>query len=88
MKAKDVEIGKVYIVKVSGKLQPVRLEQEAQLKGWVGKNLDTGRSIHVKSAAKLRGLWPSTTVKENPGNILDGQARQSAAALAAAPRTI
>lgn len=54
MKTKDVELGKVYVVKVSGKLTRVRLVEENVYGGWNGKNLDTGRKVRIRSAARLR----------------------------------
>ncbi|MFY9224652.1 MAG: hypothetical protein WAQ98_18405 [Blastocatellia bacterium] len=56
MKAKDVVIGQIYLVKVSAKLQRVRLIKRSNYGGWVGMNLATGREIRIKTAAKLRSL--------------------------------
>lgn len=50
----DVVVGAVYIVKVSGKLASVRLNSEHRGGGWMGTNLDTGRDVRVKTAARLR----------------------------------
>jgi hypothetical protein len=44
----------VYAVKVSGRIQPVRLIAESPYGGWVGRNEHTGREIRIRSAAKLR----------------------------------
>lgn len=69
MKQKDVQVGKVYAVRVSGNLSPVRLvrERESTYKanryastgrlshgGWDAVNLKTGRKVHIASAARLR----------------------------------
>ena len=54
MKKKEVEIGGVYVAKVSGKLAPVRIDREATYGGWEGTNLVTMRSVHIKSAQRLR----------------------------------
>ena len=65
MKAKDVELGRQYLVKVSGRLVHVRLDREGfrtagsiykpvEKKYWEGTNLETGRKIVVRSAARLR----------------------------------
>jgi hypothetical protein len=54
MKKRDVEIGAIYIVKVSGKLTPVRLTRESPYGGWEGTNLATGREVRIRSAARLR----------------------------------
>lgn len=55
MKARDVKIGAVYAVKVSGKIQPVKiLEKHKYSVAWYGRNLNTQREVYIKSAAKLR----------------------------------
>ena len=61
MLQKDVQIGTVYGVKVSGSVAPVRIEstKESLLSGkmrrhWSGTNLRSGRSIFIRSASKLR----------------------------------
>ena len=54
MKKVDVSIGKIYVVKVSGKLVPVRLAREASYGGWFGVNMATAREVRIRSAAKLR----------------------------------
>lgn len=54
MKKSQVEIGKVYAAKISGKIQPVRITGVNQYGGWNGRNETTGREIHIKSAQKLR----------------------------------
>ena len=58
MKAQQIEVGKVYIVKVSGQLANVKvLRTEEASSGrdrWVCENLETGRKVVVKGAAKFR----------------------------------
>jgi hypothetical protein len=54
MKQRDVVLGQVYAVKVSGRIQPVRLIAESPYGGWVGRNEQTGREIRIRSAARLR----------------------------------
>jgi hypothetical protein len=54
MKQRNVVLGQVYAVKVSGCIQPVRLVAESPYGGWVGRNEQTGREIRIRSAAKLR----------------------------------
>lgn len=54
MKAKDVKVGATYMVKVSGRLAPVRLTGESVYGGWNGVNLDTGRPVRVRTARRLR----------------------------------
>ena len=59
----QIEIGKVYIAKVSGKLCRVRIDRERSFEvlgghrtnhTWIATNLETGREIRIRSAAKLR----------------------------------
>jgi len=58
MKKKDVSVGKIYAVKVSGKVVPVKLVGESSYGGWDGKNLVTGRSVRVKTGGRLRRELP------------------------------
>jgi len=57
MKKKDVRVGEVYAVKVSGQIAPVVIDEAHPAGGWVGTNQETGRQVRVKSAQRLRGLW-------------------------------
>lgn len=61
MKNANVQVGKVYVVKVTGKMAPVRLEAVSPHGGWVGRNLRTNKEVRIKTAAKLRGIWPTKT---------------------------
>ena len=54
MKKRDVEIGREYVVKVSGRLTRVRLNSESPYGGWTGTNTSTGREVRIKTAARLR----------------------------------
>ena len=63
MKASQIVIGKVYIVKVSGDLVRVRITSsrfiaswngQTKASGWLGTNLATGREIKIKSAQRIR----------------------------------
>jgi hypothetical protein len=47
MKKRDVILGHVYAVKVSGTLQKVRVTAESSYGGWVGRSLRTGREIRI-----------------------------------------
>ncbi len=53
MKKNEVQIGKTYVAKVSGKVTVVRLERESPFGGWDGTNIRTGRRVHVKTAGRL-----------------------------------
>jgi hypothetical protein len=57
MKKADVVIGKIYVVKVSGRETKVRLDRESPYGGWVGTNLATSREVRIRSAAKLRRVY-------------------------------
>jgi len=54
MRKADVQIGGVYIVKVSGKLTKVRITRPSPYGGWDGLNLATHREVRIRSAARLR----------------------------------
>lgn len=61
MRKAEVEVGGYYIAKVSGKLTTVRIGMPRPQGGWNATNVETGRSVLVRSAARLRGkaLAPS-----------------------------
>ncbi|GAB6184593.1 winged helix-turn-helix domain-containing protein [Thermopirellula anaerolimosa] len=54
MKREEVQIGKVYIAKVSGKLASVRIDGENRHGGWDATNLATGKKVRIQSAQRLR----------------------------------
>ncbi len=54
MKKQDIQVGKHYIAKVSGKLVPIAIIQENPLGGWNGLNLQTHRGVRIRTAARLR----------------------------------
>lgn len=54
MKKAQIQIGKTYRAKVSGKLANVRITGECLYGGWDGINTDTGRTVRIKSAQRLR----------------------------------
>ena len=54
MKKKDVEIGGVYVAKVSGKLAKVRITGESRFGGWDAVNLATKRDVRIRGAGRLR----------------------------------
>jgi hypothetical protein len=55
MKKHEIEIGGVYVAKVSGRIAEVRIDRESPYGGWDATNLATGRAIRIRSAARLRG---------------------------------
>lgn len=54
MKKNEVVVGKTYMVKVSGRVVPVKLDSVSRYGGWVGTNTVTGREVRIHTAAKLR----------------------------------
>lgn len=56
MRANEIEIGKTYLVKVTGKVVPVKIlcKVSPPHKGFTGKNLTTGKIIHLRSAGRCR----------------------------------
>jgi hypothetical protein len=61
MKKKDVIVGRTYLVKVSGRLVPVRLEAEDPNGGWTGVNQETRRQVRVRTTARLRCEYTANT---------------------------
>jgi len=66
MKKRNVQVGKTYACKVSGSVVPVRLDRENVHGGWDGTNMKTHKPVRVKSAQRLRGLWPKRTMPITP----------------------
>ena len=62
MKKENVKLGCVYACKVSGEVQPVRLDKENPHGGFDGTNMKTRKPVRVKSTQRLRGLWPKKTM--------------------------
>ena len=58
MKKHEVEIGGVYIARVSGKLARVKIERESRYGGWMGRNLETNRPVRIQRATRLRAAEP------------------------------
>lgn len=57
MKKAEVVLEKVYSVKVSGRIQPVLITGKSRFGGWDGININTGKPIRIKTAAKLQGVF-------------------------------
>lgn len=49
-----VEIGRVYLAKVSGQVCPVHITGESPYGGWDAVNLKTRRAVRIKTARRLR----------------------------------
>jgi hypothetical protein len=54
MKKSEIEVGKTYIAKVSGKLVPVRIVEESRYGGWSAINTASHRAIHIRGSQRLR----------------------------------
>jgi len=55
MKKSQVKVGSEYVAKVSGKLAHIRIDRENPHGGWEATNLATKKTVHIKSAQRLRG---------------------------------
>ena len=55
MKKADVKIGGVFYANVSGKKAKVRIDAEASGGGWTATNLETNKSVRIKTAQRLLG---------------------------------
>ena len=58
MKKANVQIGETYLVKVTGKLVPVKITSEHDNGGWEGTSTKTGKTIRIKSPQRLRKQLP------------------------------
>lgn len=54
MKKNEVKIGGVYTAKVTNKVVQVRIDAESRHGGWDATNLATGKTVRIKSPARLR----------------------------------
>lgn len=54
MLKREVEIGREYVAKVSGKIAVVRILRESSYGGWEAVNKQTGRAVRIRTAARLR----------------------------------
>jgi hypothetical protein len=77
MKKSNVQLNKVYAVKVSGSVVPVRLDRENPHGGWDGTNAKTGKTVRIASAQRLRGLWPKKTMPITPEEPITPEAAQA-----------
>jgi hypothetical protein len=62
MTKKQIVVGEVYAVKVSGQLVPVKVIAENRLGGWDGRNLLTNRAVRLKTAGRFRKCLTDKTV--------------------------
>ena len=65
MQKAEIQCGERYVVKVSGKLAAVKIIGPSPHGGWMGRNECTGRSVRIRTAARLRRLYSvKPTAKE------------------------
>ena len=85
MHMKDVKIGAVYAVKVSGLVVPVKITNDlgysspgrftrigrkvGRHRGWEGINQRSGRKVHIRSAARLRQEVQVEPVYKEKGHV-------------------
>ena len=62
MKKSTVKLHELYAARVSGEVVPVRLDKDNPHGGWDGTNMRTKKQVRIKSAQRLRGLWPKKTL--------------------------
>lgn len=53
MKNEDVVVGERYVSRVSGSITVVEILGKGHPKGWIAKNLKTGREVHFKTGGRL-----------------------------------
>ncbi|HOD84564.1 MAG TPA: winged helix-turn-helix domain-containing protein [Phycisphaerae bacterium] len=86
MKKNEVEIGKVYRVKVGSNICDVRITGENRHGGWDGVNTATNRAVRIKSAQRLRGLAePRPTKRKKVVSLAEYEAEVAAAAATTPP---
>lgn len=56
MRKRDVQIGKSYRAKVSGRKVMVRILRESIYGGWDAVNENTGRQIRIRTAGRLTAV--------------------------------
>ena len=68
MKAKDVQIGQVYTLKVANNITHTHVKITAVNPhgGWDGVNMATGKAVRIKSAQRLDNQ--TTTITQGPGH--------------------
>jgi len=77
MKKSEVEVGGTYVAKVSGRLVAVRIDRESPYGGWQATNLKSGRSIRIRTAARLRGRAARTNSSVPPSTSGMGPAHET-----------
>jgi hypothetical protein len=66
MKKDQVNVGHIYVAKISDKLTRVRIDSVSPHGGWEATNLATNKKVRIKSPAKLRGPVPEKKAASQP----------------------
>jgi hypothetical protein len=86
MKKDQVKLGGTYLAKVSGKVVPVRLDAESPHGGWQAFNLETHKTVRIKSAQRLRGPAKNNALRRMAEVAAEAQQAQTAAESNKAPK--
>ncbi len=85
MKNSDVQIGAMYLAKVTDKVVPVCLDAANPHGGWDATNLATNKKVRIKSAQRLRGPAPERDASQRARAVAEAQAADAAANAHAVP---
>ncbi|MCC7407735.1 MAG: winged helix-turn-helix domain-containing protein [Phycisphaeraceae bacterium] len=79
MKKNEVQIGKVYLAKVSDKVVPVRIDAESPHGGWDGTNMSTNKKVRIKTPQRLRGPAPDRQTQQRSRAVAEARTADAAA---------
>ena len=79
MKKNEVQIGSVYMAKVTNKVVQVRIVAESRYGGWDATNLETGKKVRIQSAQRLRSAVGGDTATTAPKKTKGGRKAKAAA---------
>lgn len=79
MKKIEVKIGGTYVAKVSDRLTEVRIDRVSEHGGWDATNVTTGKSVRIKSPARLRRAVKKGKSAEAAPATVEDLHRQAAA---------
>lgn len=54
MTKNQIQLGQVYLAKVSGRVVPVQIDAVSRYGGWAATNIITGRAVRIGTAGRLR----------------------------------
>jgi hypothetical protein len=79
MKKNEVQIGSVYMAKVTNKVVQVRIVAESRYGGWDATNLESGKKVRIQSAQRLRSAVGSDTATTTAKKTKGGRKAKAAA---------